>query len=406
MAPPEQLITPDVEAVGRLSAVPAMLRIVCEETGMGVAAVARVDDETWTACAVLDRINFGLARRGHPDLNATLCGEARGLRAPVACDHAAEHPVYGQHPMLRTHGIQSCISVPIIKSDGHCFGTLCAIDPLPREVSSLKTLALFQGFADLIAHLLEDEERRIKTRPALIDTATTAELREQFMAVLGHELRNPLAGLSAAGEIVARRSSEPEVLRAAERIRSITRRMSDLISDVMDFARGRVEGEWNCAFDPVGDLGDAFRDVIAELRLAHPEVAFDEELRVHGVVHCSRGRLQQLLSNLLGNAVTHGTPSKPIDVSAWTEDEWLVLTVRNWGAPIPAQNLTQIFQPYWRPPESRERAGLGLGLHICAMIVKAHGGQLQVSSTPEHGTRFIARLPVRPGQTLEAAHGG
>jgi len=118
---------------------------------------------------------------------------------------------------------------------------------------------------------------------------------------------------------------------------------------------------------------------------------------VTDIVHGSRGRLQQVLSNLLGNAVSHGAPDSPIDVAAWTRDGWFVLSVKNQGEPISPGNLQKIFQPYWRPAESRGHGGLGLGLHICSLIVKSHGGTLQVTSTAEHGTSFVARIPVRPG---------
>lgn len=387
----------DVESVARISAVPAILRIVCENTGMGFAAVARVDDASWTACAVLDKINFDLKPGGQLDVNSTLCIESRALRQPIAFDHASQHPVYCKHHTPRLYSIESYISVPIVKSDGSYFGNLCAIDPAPHEVSDAKTIALFTGFAELIAHLLELEDRQSATESALLDASATAELRDQFIAVLGHDLRNPLASLSATGEILARGGHDPAVLQAAQRIRSATKRMASLISDVMDFARGRMGGGLETDFSTVGDLEQAFREVVEELRLAHPAARITEDLRVAGPVHGNRGRLQQVMSNLLGNAIAHGAPDQPIDVAAWTKDDWLVISVRNWGQPIEAGNLAKIFQPYWRLPEGRERGGLGLGLHICSMIVKSHGGSLGVSSSAEHGTAFVARLPVRPG---------
>ncbi|MEJ8852770.1 sensor histidine kinase [Variovorax rhizosphaerae] len=109
-----------------------------------------------------------------------------------------------------------------------------------------------------------------------------------------------------------------------------------------------------------------------------------------------------MVSNLLGNAISHGAVDRPVDVTASSHDGWLVVSVRNWGEPIASDSLPKIFQPYWRPPESRERGGLGLGLHICSMIVKSHGGSLQVTSSAEHGTTFVARIPVRPGTSVIA----
>lgn len=179
----------DIDAVQRISAVPSMLRLICDQTGMGFAAVARVDDDSWTACAVLDRINFGLKPGDQLDVHSTLCIEARTAREPVAFDHASTHPIYCKHHTPRLYSIESYVSVPIVKRDGTYFGNLCAIDPNPHEVSNARIVAMFQGFADLIAHTLEIEDKQTATADALTDAVATAELRDQFIAVLGHDLR-------------------------------------------------------------------------------------------------------------------------------------------------------------------------------------------------------------------------
>lgn len=392
----------DIDAIRRISAVPSMLRLVCEQTGMGFAAVARVDDESWTACAVLDKINFGLKPGGQLDVNSTLCIEARAAREPVAFDHASTHPVYCKHHTPRLYSIESYISVPIVKRDGSYFGNLCAIDPAPHEVANAKTVAMFQGFADLIAHTLELEDEQSATAMALSDSQATADLRDHFIAVLGHDLRNPLATLSAIGELLSRQSGDPSVKRSADRIRATTKRMAALIEDVMDFARGRVGDKLDLSFQQIDDLSVALDDVVAEIQAAHPMRSITADLRVTDSVHGSRSRLQQLLSNFLGNAISHGATDKPIEVTAWTKDGWFILSVKNFGVPISPSSLTKIFQPYWRPAESKGHEGLGLGLHICSLIVKSHGGSLQVSSTAEHGTTFVARIPAQPGVAVLA----
>ena len=397
-----QHIHRDIEAIQRISAVPVMLRLICDQTGMGFAAVARVDDETWTACAVVDRINFGLNVGGQLDIASTLCVEARLAREPIAFDHASKHPIYCEHHTPRHYGIESYISVPIVKDDGSYFGNLCAIDPSPRQVSDVKTVAMFQGFADLIAHTLAREDRQLEIESALSDSQATAKFRDQFVAVLGHDLRNPLATLSAIGELLFRKTTDPDVKRSAERIRTTTRRMGALIDDVLDFARGEVGDKHEIAFHDIADLGVALNDVIAEIQAAHPLRDIAADVRVGDVVFGSRSRLQQLLSNLLGNAIAHGADDRPIEVAAWTKDGWLVLSVKNQGTPILPASLSKIFQPYWRPTESKSREGLGLGLHICSLIVKSHGGSLQVSSTAEHGTTFVARIPAQPGVAVLA----
>jgi signal transduction histidine kinase len=393
----------DVAAVARIGSVPSLLKIICDNTGMGFAAVARVTDGTWTACAVQDHIQFGLLPGGQLDVHTTLCIEARAARKPVVFDHASEDPVYRNHHTPRLYKIESYISVPIIRPGGDYFGNLCAIDPRPLRVSDQKTVAMFESFAELIGRELDQEESRLATETALLDERATAELREQFIAVLGHDLRNPLASISALGELFARRAAEPEIARAGERIRSATRRMAMLIDDVLDFARERMGSGLGVTRVEEPGLGGSLSDVVSELRAAHPDREIVERIDIGAAVWCDRGRVQQLLSNLLGNALAHGAHDQPVTVEAGLAQGWLCLSVHNGGQPIAPANLARIFEPYWRPADSEARGGLGLGLHICSMIVKAHGGTLEVSSSAEGGTRFVARIPIRPATDAPAA---
>ena len=101
-----------------------------------------------------------------------------------------------------------------------------------------------------------------------------------------------------------------------------------------------------------------------------------------------------MLSNLLGNALTYGAVDRPVRVSATLEGDELVLVVANEGTPIAPGDLARVFEPYWRPLTSKPGGGLGLGLYICAQIATAHGGAMQVASSPGEGTSFSARLPI------------
>jgi signal transduction histidine kinase len=397
-----EAISQDIDLIGRIGAVPSLLKLICSNTGMGFAAVARVSDSSWTACAVEDHIGFGLAPGGQLELKTTLCFESRNLRAPIYFDHASQDPVYADHHTPRIYSIESYISVPIVRPDGRYFGNLCAIDPRPMSVSEPKTVAMFESFADLIGCQLEIEERQRETELALVDERATAEMREQFIAVLGHDLRNPLSALSTLGELFARRIAEPEIARAGEQIRTTTRRMAGLIDDVLDFARGRVGAGFEVNKTEVSQLAASLGEVVLELRSAHPDRRIVENIHVDGTVWCDCARIQQLLSNLLANALTHGAHDAPVVVESWTKQGWLVISVVNGGEPISAENMARIFEPYWRPETSQVREGLGLGLHICSLIVKAHGGTLQVSSTADLGTQFVARIPAIPGITAIA----
>ena len=111
-------------------------------------------------------------------------------------------------------------------------------------------------------------------------------------------------------------------------------------------------------------------------------------------MRCDRGRVQQLLSNLLANALTHGSPDQPVRVVVSVDGGELAISVANLGTPIAPQDLDQVFEPYWRPATSQPGGGLGLGLYICSQIVGAHGGTLSVSSSAAMGTCFVARIPA------------
>lgn len=390
----EARIARDIEAVSRIEAVPSILRLICKNTGMGFAAVARVSEHSWTACAVQDEVNFGLVAGGRLDLHTTLCFESRAARASIVIDNFAEDPVYKGHHTAQIYKLGSYISVPIVLPDGRYFGNLCAIDPNPNDLSNARTLSMFEVFADLIAAQLVTEGRQQAAEEALLDERENSSLREQFIAVLGHDLRNPLSAVSATAELLTLRKNEPDLVKIGQRLKTTTLRMARLIDDVMDFARGRLGSGVDVSIEDVDDLAGALRAVLAEAREANPERVLEDDIAISTRVRCDRARVQQLLSNLLGNALTHGSAQFPVAVTARVENGAFVLSVRNGGDAIAPEVLHKVFEPYWRPATSKPGGGLGLGLYICRQIVLAHGGTLEVESSAEAGTLFIARMPI------------
>jgi|UniRef100_UPI0035CB2CDC GAF domain-containing protein len=136
-------------------AIRAMLEQVCAATEMGFAAVARVTDTRWVACQVLDRIEFGLEPGDELDLKTTICDEIRGNCTAVVIDHVSADTAWRSHPTPILYGFESYISFPIMLADGSFFGTLCAIDPRPREIATPAIVALFERFSREIADLLD-----------------------------------------------------------------------------------------------------------------------------------------------------------------------------------------------------------------------------------------------------------
>jgi len=383
----------DVAMVSQLASVPTILKLICQNTGLGFAAVAKVTDNEWTACAVEDRINFGLKAGGQLPLTTTLCYESRAARQPIVVDRFSTDPVYEGHITPTTYRLESYISVPIVLSNGFYFGNLCGIDRRAVKVSDSWTLDMFKVFASLIALQIEKAIGQQQIQDELAFEKARGSLREEFIAVLGHDLRNPLSAVSASGQYLEQHS-DPTIARIGQRIRASTKRMTSLIDDVMDYARSRLGSGIAVKTELVPDLECRLQEVVTELHTSFPDHAIDARLPALGPVTCDPARVQQLLSNLLANALVHGSNRQPVVVDAHLEKTDLVLSVTNHGDVIGPETVTKVFEPYWRPETSAPGGGLGLGLYICKQIVKGHRGALDVRSTADEGTCFTARIPI------------
>jgi signal transduction histidine kinase len=387
-------IARDIAAVNKLQAVPTLLEVLCETTGMRFAAVARVSDSTWTACVVKDGINFGLTAGGQLDIESTLCIESKRSNAPIVIERASTDPRYCNHPTPQLYKIESYVSVPIVLSNGRYFGNLCAVDPAPAKVGDPKILSMFTRFAALIAMQLDSEMARQADQSELRGAHADNELRDQFIAILGHDLRNPLQAVYSAGVLLEKKITDPTLKGVAARIRVSVKRMSSLINDVLDFARGRLGEGMGVRVADVEDIDAGLNAVVREFQDGQPGRQILTNISVTRKVRCDLGRVQQVASNLIGNALKHGAPEGPVKVSAQAEESDLVINVWNDGEPIPPENIDKICEPFWRQSSTGNREGLGLGLYICSQIVRAHGGTLSVTSSQESGTSFTARLPL------------
>ncbi|RUL61537.1 GAF domain-containing sensor histidine kinase [Dyella dinghuensis] len=384
----------DVQSISRIRAIPMILQVVTRITGMRFAAVARVTETTWTCCAAYDLIDFGLKPGDELKLETTICNEIREHHQPVVFGHASDHPTFSSHPTPKMYGFESYISIPIMLSNGEFFGTLCALDPHAADLDAPEIVESMELFAQLIALNLDTEERLISSRTALIAAHERAKLREHFIAVLGHDLRNPLASISIAAEVLESDLNDPRDLRKVGLIRGSCKRMLGLISDVLDFARGALGGGIDLSMDEADDLADELRQVAYEVDTAHPGHAVNMSMELTELVVCDRRRIGQLFSNLLINAITHGNPDTPVDVSIRSDKHHFELSVANSGPAIPKDIAKKLFEPFSRGErESSSKKSLGLGLYIAAEIAKAHDGKITVSSNQSEGTRFVFTMP-------------
>jgi sigma-B regulation protein RsbU (phosphoserine phosphatase) len=212
--------------------------------------------------------------------------------------------------------------------------------------------------------------------------------------VLGHDLRNPLASIDAGTQILLSRPLDAKAMQVVAMMQNSVSRMTVLISDVLDFARGRLGGGFVLQKDAKQPLQPVLEQVIAELRTARPDHSVVAEFAIEEPIDCDRDRIDQLFSNLLGNAVKHGSSDAPVRVQASTGEGAFKLSVANSGPAIPPSTLPRLFQPFTRGTGGTNPQGLGLGLYIANEIARAHGGMLTVSSSPAE-TRFTFQTPIR-----------
>jgi signal transduction histidine kinase len=380
-------IQADVAAISSIDVVPAILDVVFLTTGMGFAAVARVTEDHWVTCAVLDKINFGLVPGSELKVETTICHEVRQLEKLVVIDHVAEDKDFANHHTPTMYGFQSYISVPITLKNGRFFGTLCAIDPSPAKLNNPQIIGMFKLYADLIAlHLYSNDQLRL-AEVRLIEEKKEGELREQFIAILGHDLRNPVSAIKGVAQLLQRRIfDEVKLARFADILQNSTSRIAGLIDNMMEFARARLGAGINLEKESIA-LDNTLKHVIDELQIIWPDRLIEANFDLKAPVYCDAKRIAQLFSNILSNSLQHGDVNDPAVVVAYSHESVFSLTVTNTGKQIPALKMKHMFEPFTRSETKEGSDGLGLGLFISSEIAKAHGGSLEAKST-EKETSF------------------
>jgi signal transduction histidine kinase len=381
----------DLAAVAGIDVVPRILNVVCRTTGLGFAAVARVTQDRWVACAVQDEISFGLRPGGELEVASTLCAEIRDSGEAVVIDCVAEDPIFRDHHTPARYGFQSYISTPIYRG-GVFFGTLCAIDPRPAQLKTPEVIATFELFAELIGKHLEAHARLALTEAELSTARETAAQREHFLAALGHDMRNPLAAIQGGTSLMRRNLAPERAKMVLDEMQRSVQRITGMIDNVLDFARARLSGGIATDTEADADVAAALEQVAAELRTGQPARAVELEFDLTAPVACDARRLAQLASNLVANALSHGAQDSPVRMAARTTDGMFELSVSNAGAPIDPVIMAGLFQPFAKGTSGKQ-GSLGLGLYIASEIARAHNGALTVTSD-ETETRFTFRMPL------------
>ncbi len=384
----DETIQQALELVGRIDAVPKILGAVRHVTGMEFAAIVHVAAGRWIVCEGLGGDEAGIRPGDSVELDEMICADVGDTRRPVVIDCADSDPRYADHPARERAEFRSFLSFPIILADGSFFGTLCAFDAQSRVLAGTPVIETIGFFADLVSAQIDEAMRFSDTRRSLRDEKASAVLREQFIAVLGHDLRNPVAAVTSGARMLLRMPLNEQAQTIARLMQGSALRMNGLIDNLMDFAHGRLGDGIEMSRGRAVPLRPVLEQVIGEVRSISRH-RIEMMLDFEDPVRCDPERIGQLVSNLVGNAVQHGAVEHPVTVRAWREDDRFLLSVANGGKPIPDETRPVLFTPFARG----HGAGLGLGLYIASEIARGHGGGIDFVSTPEE-TRFTLDMPA------------
>lgn len=285
------------------------------------------------------------------------------------------------------------------------------IDAMLTEYRALRASVLGMWAKASSKEAVLDELQQLTRFNEAIDQAITesvARYTEQvdrstnlFMGMLGHDIRNPLGTIRLSAELLTR--SGQLTSRAAEPIVNAASRIQGIVELIIDFSRAQSNNMMPVVFAP-SHLGPLAREVVAETQVRHPSttlVLVGAELDTR--TDMDAGRMGQVLSNLLENAILYGVRGGTVTMVLSAGDDDVGFSVHNHGRPIPLEQRERIFEPRQRGEaslhEQRSSSGLGLGLYICREIMRSHNGTLAVRSTAADGTTFLGRLPRRqPGR--------
>lgn len=367
----------------------AVLHAVTEFSGLETAVFSRIERNRWCARAVLDGGGFGIEPGHVYPVGDVLCEIVGATLTPLAVGDLTHHAQYRTHPTRTKFGAEAYVGVPVKFDDGTLIGTLCALSKRPKPRTD-RAVPLMSLLGQLVAHELQLENVAQHTETRLKSEQSTAEERERFLAMVAHDLRNPLTSIRTNAEVLARNVAD-DLRSAAGRILGVTERMVRLIDDLLDLSRGRIGA--GIALRRVRLQPKSFLAAfLAELAAANPQATLKSEL--HDLVPFTDAwdgdRVAQLLDNVISNAIQHGE-GKPVVVRARLVGRTAQIDVLNNGAAIPDDVLETLFEPFHRT--SAPTRGLGLGLYIAHQIARAHGGDIR-ARTREGETCLRVTLPL------------
>lgn len=428
----------DINNVGKISIVPNILNVVCQTTGMGFAAIARVTETNWIACSVRDNISFGLKPGGELQIETTICNEIRQSGQPVIIDHVSEDENFKCHHTPLQYGFQSYISVPIYRKDHSFFGTLCAIDPNPNKLNTPQVIDMFNLFADLISfHLdIKDQldsskldlqvqlnfnnelENKIRERTSELEEKneilmkTNKELQE-FNYISSHDLQEPLRKIQTFVSIIQDRESlslSKDGLYYFDKIRKSAERMQLLINDLLTYSQAdRIVRKHEFV-----DLNIILKEVLIDIKDKIEEKSVQINIYETCTAKLIPFQIKQLFYNMIGNSIKYSSQDRrpKIDITARIVEghklssslpankSYCQIIISDNGIGFSQQYNKKIFELFQRLHHKIEFDGTGIGLAIVKKIVENHKGYIEARGVVNEGAEFNIIFPSHAKSSL------
>ncbi|MET0406004.1 MAG: ATP-binding protein, partial [Cystobacter sp.] len=305
-------------------------------------------------------------------------------RRPHLSNPVTEEPGEGVLEQAWREGMKAFAGHPLLLGD-KLVGVMALFS---RQALDQDTLGILRGVADRIALGVE----RLMVEGELM---TRVDFEQKLIGIVSHDLRNPLSAIHMGASLLMRREDlDARATRSLVRIQASAERAARMVKDLLDFTQARLGGGLRVERHPM-DMHRMVRGVVEEVEAAWPGRELQVKHEGDGQVTGDEDRLAQVVQNLVTNALKYSPEGSPVGVTLRGEGAEVLLRVVNEGPPIPADKLAIIFEPMQRATAELDKAGrsVGLGLYIVKRIVDAHGGRIEVASTPREGTRFTVWLP-------------
>ncbi|VVP47803.1 Adaptive-response sensory-kinase SasA [Pseudomonas fluorescens] len=317
-------------------------------------------------------------------------------------------------PLMRMQGSVAEVKLDLIHRDKHivpmllngvrreqgrgAFYELALFCTTDRDKYERELLKARKAAEELLAEKMAAEAALLQAQERLNEAHEKAQRRavfaEQMVAIVSHDLKNPLTAIKMASEILARTEQRSKETKLLGHISSSADRAHRMIAELLDFALARVGRGITVSFT-TGDLHKIASQSVAELQVAFPQAQLVHATSGTGTVKLDSDRVQQIIGNLVANSVAYGDLLQPITITSRIENATASICVHNVGSAIPESLRSALFEPMTRGTgKDSDLRSVGLGLFIVREIARAHGGDVSVNSTVENGTSFTAHFPA------------